>query len=77
MESLLSIDVDELIFFDDEEVFGDEDLSEDLFPVAGEVVEGDDDFGVLIHGGGVVDLEVSELDGLAFDVSLTSAPADA
>ena len=44
MEGLFSIDIDEFVFLDDEEILGDEHLPEYLFAFWGEEVEGDDNF---------------------------------
>lgn len=76
MQGFLSINVDQFVLLDDEKVLRYKQLPKDLLSVIGEVVESDDDLGVLIEGRGMVDLQVTEFDSLILSEALSRTPTD-
>lgn len=55
MQGLLRVNIDQLILLNDEEILGNEHLSNQFPPIRREVVQRDDDLGVLVEGGRIVD----------------------
>lgn len=77
MQGILCVYIDQFVLLNDEEILGNEDLSDELPPICGEVVERNDDFGVLVEGGRIVDFQVFELYCLILDIFLATASTDA
>lgn len=76
MQGFLSIDVDEFVLLHDEKVLRYKQVSKDLLAVIGEVVESNDDLGVLVQRRGMVNLQVTEFDSLILSEALPRAPTD-